>query len=60
MLEVEKKNQYSFTDVQMNSNSSFVVVSDPTITYIYWLEIDEEGYLKLKWFKEVLPGAWKI
>lgn len=60
MLEVEKKNQYSFTDVQLNSDSSYVAVSDPVATYVYQLQIDDEGYLKLIRFKQVLPGARKV
>ncbi len=49
MLEVEKKNQYSFTDVQLNS--SLIGLADPTVTYVYKFDINEEGYLKLIRFK---------
>jgi len=60
MLEVEKKNQYSFTDVQINSNSELIAVSDPSITYLYKLEVNEEGLLKLTREKQSLPGAKKL
>lgn len=37
-----------------------MALADPTITYLYRMDINEEGYLKLIWFKKSLPGARKV